>query len=160
MTFKKYEGFVVDEFATKDQVMADAKLLIETIQAQETDSSVGWYINVVHPKRNYCSVVISDYLRSVFPTLAKNIDLYDEDEFLHDLTIINNRVNDALVIINDISDQQLAMSSTITNLNTLVSTTATSVVNLDKKVKALAASGSSGGSSGSSVDAIAFAIAL
>ena len=93
MTFKKYEGFVVDEFATKDQVMADAKLVLETIQAQETDSSVGWYINIVHPKRNYCSVVISDVLRSVFPTLAKNIDLYDEDEFLNDLELINARVD-------------------------------------------------------------------
>ena len=93
MTFKKYEGFVVNENETKDQVMADAKLMVETLQAQETDSAVGWYINVVHPKRMYCSVIISDYLRQQFPTIAKNIDLYDEDEFLHDLSIVNSRID-------------------------------------------------------------------
>ena len=93
MTFKKYENFVVDELATKDEVMADAKLAVEAVQAQETNGNIGWYINVVHPKRNYSSIVISDYLRNQFPTLAKNIDLYDEDEFLHDLSIINSRID-------------------------------------------------------------------
>ena len=162
MTFKKYEGFVVNESETKDQVMADAKLMVETLQAQETDPAVGWYINIVHPKRMYCSVIISDYLRQQFPTIAKNIDLYDEDEFLHDLSIVNNRIDGLHLNVNNVITQQSTMSTDIGNLNTLVSATATTVVNLDKKVKALAASGGSGssGSGMSSTDAIAFAIAL
>ncbi len=116
MTFKKYEGFVVNESETKDQVMADAKLMVETLQAQETDPAVGWYINIVHPKRMYCSVIISNYLRQQFPTIAKNIDLYDEDEFLHDLSIVNSRI--------DILSSQYTTSKTKLDATAITATTA------------------------------------
>lgn len=111
MLFRKYENFVVNENETKDQILADAKLAVEVIQAQETND-IGWYINVVHPKRSYCSVVISDKIRTQYPTLAKNIDVYDEDEFLNDLTLINNRIDLLAVTINN-SKSKLDMTAIV-----------------------------------------------